>query len=190
MSSAPPLLTVLRQATRPAHDRLETLTLSDRIMDGSLRPAEYERIIEWQRRVHEKLEPLVRGFTGGAYEYRERYPVLVDTSEEPYGTPPMSNQHGAPPVSNQNGKPTTLGTLYVLEGASLGGTVIYRKLQANPVLVAYAPFPFYRDQADWGLQQWRAYLAYVKTLELSPEQIQQATDSAVATFALFESLWQ
>lgn len=181
MNSAPPLLTALRQATRPAHDRLETLTLGDRITDGSLRPAEYERIIEWQRRVHGELEPLVRGFRGGAYQYRERFPVSVDTSEEPYGTPPMSNQHGTP---------TTLGILYVLEGASLGGTVIYKKLQSNPALAAYAPFTFYRDQAEWGLQQWRAYLAYLKTLDLSPEQIQQATDSAVATFVLFERLWQ
>lgn len=165
------LLQALRTATRAAHDRLEAVTASERIMDGSLSPAEYARLIDWQREVHQLLEPRVSNFTAPNYRYRRRFP----------------NER---PASDPAALPEAIGILYVLEGASLGGSLIYKKLLANTALAEYNPFPFYRDQAEWGLQQWRAFVTYLKQLRLGPAELRRVTASAVATFHLFERKWQ
>ena len=173
MSAAKDLLSTLRGRTRPLHDRLESLTLGHRIMDGSLTPAEYRQLLDWQRRAHQQLEPAVAEFTGEGYRYRRRFPAVVASAE----------------TLATVGLPVALGILYVLEGASLGGSVILRQLRANPALNDEAPFDFYAAQAEWGLSQWRSFVAYAQKLDLSTPEIDRAAESAVNTFSVFERLW-
>ena len=172
MNGASPLLQALRNGTQAAHRQLEDVTLGHKIMDGSLTPAEYRRILAWQRAVHEVIEPGVVGFTLGDYRYRPRF---------------VSDARNAPPVLDV--LPTAIGRAYVLEGASLGGSTIYRKLQANPALAGEAPFAFYRDQADWGLQQWRSFIAALNASSFTEAEIQAAVKSARDTFATFARQW-
>ena len=174
MTAAPgdDLLTHLRKATRAAHARLESISLGNRIMAGTLTPAEYERLIVWQQRAHATLEPQIHDFAVPGYAYRPRLPIDIPVPSEPTDLP------------------TAIGILYVLEGGSLGGSLIYKALLANPGLSDYAPFDFYRHQATTGVKQWRAFVTYLRTLDFSAEQTQRAGDSAVATFRQFERLWQ
>lgn len=167
------LLTHLRSTTRPAHERLESISLGGRIMAGTLTPAEYERLIDWQQRTHRLLEPQVREFSAPGYRYSPR-------------TQPAEGSLSAETTD----LPTAVGILYVLEGGSLGGSLIHKALGANPALNGYAPFPFYQHQATTGVKQWRAFVAYLRTLDFSPAEIQRAGDSAVATFRQFERAWQ
>ncbi|WP_116127806.1 biliverdin-producing heme oxygenase [Lewinella sp. IMCC34183] len=173
MKSALPILDALRAATAEDHQRLESATLGDRIMDGSLSLPEYRRILEWQRRSHALLEPSVADFAAGEYAYRRRFPA-------PAGAPPPEKVDRA----------TVIGIIYVLEGSSLGGSLIYRKLQDNPALASAAPFSFYRDQADWGLQQWRSFLAYLRQATFTEEEIERATASARDAFGRFTTEWR
>ncbi|CAH0998997.1 hypothetical protein LEM8419_00290 [Neolewinella maritima] len=165
-----PLLAALRAGTQQAHRTLEEMTLGASIMDATLSLAEYERILSWQRSVHEILEPGLVGFESGMYRYRPRF---VSPTEHP--TPHPSG---------------ILGVLYVVEGASLGGSLIYRKLRTNPRLSAAAPFAFYRDQAAWGLQQWRAYVGMLSERSFTEEEIQTSVKSAQETFAVFARTWK
>ena len=165
-----PLLTALRSGTQAAHEALEQVTLGGKIMDRSLSPTEYHRILAWQRGVHEALEPRLLGFTLGDYRYRPR-----SVPDGP-GTPTELA--------------TAVGVAYVLEGSSLGGSIIYKKLQANPALAGEAPFTFYRDQADWGLSQWRSYVKAIKDHAFTEEEIQTAVKSAQDTFATFARYWE
>ena len=98
------ILTAMRSATRAAHEYLESLTLGHKIMDGSLSPHEYRRILAWQRAAHQTLEPAVRDFSVDTYHYRPRFPS-ADTPQPTGGRPDRA---------------TAIGILYVLEGASLG----------------------------------------------------------------------
>ncbi len=165
------LLNRLRESTRELHDRLESKTYGDKIMAGSLTAAEYRKLIDWQRRTHEVLEPQINGFRHGDYGYLPRFIA-------PASSPKTVDL------------PTALGTLYVLEGASLGGSVIYRKLQENQHLGSEAPFTFYRQQAESGLQQWRSLLQILKSVQLSEEEINRATNSARSAFSRFDSEWR
>lgn len=173
MKQAPPILTALRTATRADHDRLEAMTLGDRIMDGSLTLDEYERIVDWQRRSHLALEPLVDGFRTDRYAYRRRFPDGAADA----GTSPAD-------------RATAVGTLYVLEGSSLGGSMIYRKLLENPALAPAAPFAFYRDQADWGISQWRDLMAYLQEQPFNEEETARAVAAAHAAFGRFAAEWE
>ncbi|THH36353.1 biliverdin-producing heme oxygenase [Neolewinella litorea] len=174
MSDSNTLLTALRQSTRADHEALEELTLGEKIMDGSLTAAEYRRIIDWQRRSHLKLEPRVIGFRAGDYAYRPRFVAPA--------APPQSE-------TRKTDKATAVGILYVLEGASLGGSLIYRKLQGNASLASEAPFDFYREQAEWGLQQWRNFVAYLNGESFTTDATERAADAAREAFATFRREW-
>ncbi|WP_116106130.1 biliverdin-producing heme oxygenase [Lewinella sp. IMCC34191] len=165
-----PLLERLRGATREQHERLESVTLGNKIMDGSLTLPEYRRLQLWQERTHRVLEPLVAGFQYADYTYRPRFP----TAASPDQTVTL---------------PQALGILYVLEGSSLGGSIIYRKLRENSALTAGEPFSFYRNQADWGLQQWRSLAKVLDSVELSEAEMEEATRSAQDTFDRFTAEW-
>ena len=169
--NASPLLQALRSGTQTAHQQLEDVTLGNKIMNGSLTPAEYRRLLAWQRAVHETLEPDVVGFSLGDYRYRPRF-VADDEEARPDDT-----------------LAATTGQVYVLEGASLGGSMIYRKLQANAKLNGEAPFTFYRDQADWGLRQWRSFVAALSARTFTEQEIHRAVNSARDTFATFARQW-
>ncbi len=167
------MLAALRSATSAAHTQLEAATLGAKIMDGSLTPEEYARIIDWQRRAHLALEPALYAFAGGNYRYQARFPIDSAVPCEP----PLD-------------RATAIGRLYVLEGSSLGGTMIYRKLRQLPALSSFAPFDFYRAQSEWGLKQWKSFVGYLKETPFTDEEIRQATASALDTFAEFGRLWR
>ena len=173
MSPEPsPLLPTLRQSTQADHERLESLTFGPKIMDGSLTAAEYRRLLEWQRRAHAVLEPQVTGFRRGDYAYRPRFPAA------------------RPAAAEITDLPRALGILYVLEGGSLGGSVILRKLRANPGLQGEAPFAFYQQQAEWGVPQWRKFLKMLAAVELSADEMDRAVTGAREAFGTFEAEWR
>ena len=173
----PPVLLRLRAATAPAHDELERLSGSRRITDGRLTPAEYDRLIDWQARAHRHLEPLVLGYATPEYRYRSRRDVLDFAPHE--GVPDLPTD-----------RLVSLGTAYVLEGGSLGGTVILKHLRANPGLASRAPFPFYAAQAEFGVPQWRAYLTHLAGLTLTDAEEERVVAAAVAAFATFKQQWE
>ena len=172
-----PLLTALRTATAPAHRALEERTGGSRILDGSLTLVEYERLIRWQAAAHRVLEPYAVIEAVG-FHSRSRLASLPET--------PLPTLDG---LQLGDDLPSRIGVAYVLEGGSLGGSLILRKLRANPRVAAAAPFPFYAWQAAHGLQQWRAFVASLATLDLSEAEIDRAAQSAVHTFELFGRLW-
>ena len=169
---ASPVLQALRAGTRQQHEELEAITLGDRIVDGSLTVADYRRLVDWQRRAHQALEPGIQHFSLGDYTYRERFPAVTAST--------LSTTDLA----------TAAGTVYVLEGASLGGTTIYRKLLDNPALAGEQPFTFYRDQAEWGLVQWRRFVAALDHHPFTPAEMKQAVRAAQDAFDTFARHWQ
>ncbi|MGB3800372.1 MAG: biliverdin-producing heme oxygenase [Lewinella sp.] len=166
------LLDRLRKSTREQHDSLESVTLGEKIMDGSLSLPEYHRLVEWQQRTHQRLEPLVAAFQYGDYTYRPRFPL-----------------HELPSGEDSPAMARMLGILYVLEGSSLGGSIIYRKLQENPNLTTEGRFDFYRQQSEWGLKQWRSLVSVLNSVTLTEEEMELATQSARDTFDRFTAEW-
>ncbi len=172
------LLLRLREATAAAHRGLETATASNRILNRELTPGEYDLIIDWQSRAHRALEPLALAYANPAYQYRSRREFL------PGGRCNIS-ETAVPSVDPL----VALGTAYVLEGGSLGGAVIHRHLLNNEQLTERQPFLFYAAQAEFGVGQWKRYVAHLGQLSLSEAEQLQVVAAANAAFATFRRLW-
>ena len=155
----------LKKDTRPDHDTIEELMFVQSIMTGTLSLQQYKTLLTTNYLVHEAFEALLfnRLSDQTADEIqitrRRKLPALVkDLRELPMDTPPTAGV--VPADLFYTNEPSALGALYVLEGASLGGHVIVKKLATNPVLNHLnLNFHYYRIYGDDLIPNWKSFCA-------------------------------
>ena len=175
------LLQALRTGTRALHEELDGAALSARITDGTLTAEDYRRLLTWQYHAHAVAENGLEGFDWPRdYRYRRRGPALLAEGTALGLTLPRVRALRAPRSLAE-----ATGRAYVLEGASLGGNVILGHLRRNERLAGLSDFEFYAFQRDVGLGQWRAFAAFAKTQDWTPEEMEEATGGAVQVFGVF-----
>lgn len=74
-----------------------------------------------------------------------------------------------------------MGTLYVFEGSTLGGAIIYKQLKQNPNLSALDEFHFYSCYGDQLGMMWKVFLDHLTQIE-DTSQVDKAIASAKTTF--------
>ncbi len=184
----PTLLQALRTDTKAAHDALESLETSRAILDGTLTAQDYRSVIQWQRRAFGTLEPLLHGTRwGDGYNYVSRLPALGEERVDNLESVPERPLSGA---FTESGLPEAVGVTYVIEGSSLGGSLILKRLLSSPQLGRFAPFPFYTFQRDTGLDQWRRFVAFAKTRVWSQAEVERTTRAAGHAFHVFAQAWR
>jgi heme oxygenase len=155
----------LKIDTRSDHEKLEELMFVRSIMDGTFSLQQYQTSLITNYLVHDVFEALL--FTrlsaqmAGEIQITRRCKLpalLMDLRDLRMDTPDL-----APviiPDSFYNNDPAILGALYVLEGASLGGHVIGKKLSANPMLSHLnLNFNYYRVYGDDLIPNWKSFCA-------------------------------
>jgi len=126
---------ILKQATRADHDQLEQLMYVGDIMSGNLSLAQYKQLLITNYIVHKNLEHLL--FNSLSPEiaqqlnlsHREKLAALQKDMDELDLAEP-ENDIEAINFNMNDGE--LLGAMYVLEGATLGGSVIVKRLKTNP----------------------------------------------------------
>lgn len=171
------------------HDRLEARAFGAAIRQRRLSPGQYEHLLTWQYRTHRLLEATydLASFRWEAYTYQSRLPALQADLERHF--PRRARQLLAEPQPVAVVPPTTaacLGCCYVLEGAALGGQLIYRALRETPDLTALHPFRFYEFQRKTGRIQWKSFTAVARQFAGSAADRREAAESAASAFLLFE----
>ena len=177
--SIPQLLHELRSATRPLHNQLDSLPLSESLFEQRCTPQQYGELISWQWAAHKISECGLATFEWpSTFGYRSRLEALKQESVE------LNDK-----LSEQLAPPSTLasatGRAYVLCGSALGGKTILGHLRANPKLAQFSPFPFYLYQREHGLQQWRDFMGFVSKKTWSTTEISEAVEEAKTTFGVF-----
>lgn len=125
----------LKEATRADHDRLEQLMYVGDIMSGNLSLAQYKQLLTTNYLVHKNLEQqLFNSLSPGLAQKldlprREKLGTLKKDMDELNLAEP---ENDAEDISFNNNDVELLGALYVLEGATLGGSIIVKRLKANP----------------------------------------------------------
>lgn len=152
-------------------------------MDGTIAPDAYLRLLDWQARAHALLEPVVLSQRWEGYTYQSRMSALPDIASD------GKTSAGKREASFPEDPLFALGVAYVLEGGSLGGSLIHKKLLANQGLKMYRPFSFYERQARLGVMQWRSYLKYLATTTFTTQEIERITEGGQAAFAVFRDCW-
>lgn len=179
----PSILTTLRKATAKQHRALERISNAAAIMDGSLDVEGYRRLINWQARAHAHLEPYLE-FAWDNYRYQSRQSVL------PAYQPQTDDLRNLRWVADPDKATVALGFAYVLEGGSLGGTMILKHLRKNKSLHAHQPFPFYQHQAECGLRSWKKYVTLLASTDFSDAQTEEIVAGAQDAFTVFAHLWR
>lgn len=186
------ILERLREETRGAHDRLEAVALSDKIMEGSLQPEEYKKLLLVQYLVHRELEGLLekrdvrQHFPELQFDERKKMPLLQKDAEElGIGTEKL-----AMPAAGQLPRAEepygALGCMYVMEGATLGGNVIVKALRKNEHFSGLGDFHYFGCYgADTG-KRWKSFLQVLQEQGKKEEAQQQIVEAAKATYAFFE----
>ncbi len=179
------LSAALREATHLVHLRLErALPLLDRALtlDG------YRRIVQAFYGFHAPLERalLAAGAThpGAApLAGREKRSWLVadlralGLTDEAISALPVA----LPPDVSTRAR--ALGSLYVVEGATLGGRFILGALEENLSLGPASGARFFAGYGAATGEQWRAFLAGLEAAEVRRDE---ATSAAVETFTALE----
>jgi heme oxygenase (biliverdin-IX-beta and delta-forming) len=177
-SASGTLIAHLRSVTRPAHDRLEGgLGLLDELGVDA-----YEAILSrlygfwkgWQPQVAALLddEALTRP--------RRRLHLLaadlaaLGVSREALAALPLC------PLTPLQGKAEALGSLYVMEGSSLGGRVIQRNVERCLQSVGLASCSYFNGYGAETGAMWRSFLARLD--EVSADDMEGVGRGATATF--------
>ena len=160
-----PIMAMLRHATRDHHQRAE-VALSNLIsLDAPTRAAyttTLVRLAGWYLPLEDRLNETARSLAGIGLTWldRRRSPSLIDDLT-------VLGHHGGIETCNALPSVVTLpkavGCLYVLEGATLGGQIVVRRLRASPEMQADPGFRFFSGYGDRTASMWRAFGAAVST---------------------------
>lgn len=157
------ILERLKTETRPHHDRIEEVGFSTQIMSGQLTLNEYKMLVINNYRMHKLVEgmleqmPEVKNLEGLEFESRKKTALLAKDLEDLGLNPADFSTEGI--NIDLSDFHTAMGTYYVLEGSTLGGSVIARKLATNPNLASegLTDFNFYGCYGDMVGPRWKAF---------------------------------
>jgi heme oxygenase len=177
----------LRSATRSAHDRIE---LALPVLDPSLSRARYLRVLEAFFGFYKPLEPRCEraaGVHGVAIDLamRAKVPLLVADLAALGRTPadlralPRCCELPAVTTVSQ-----TLGVLYVVEGATLGGQIIQRHLRQTLDLDASNGAAFF---VGYGVRTRERWIQFASCVERAVGlDLDGAIAAAIETFETLE----
>ncbi|MCC5834767.1 MAG: biliverdin-producing heme oxygenase [Opitutales bacterium] len=190
-SSAPTLLEQLRTKTKAQHDALESSTLLKGLLEESLQLELYADILKRYFSLLIRFEEQVAGHPGWEFLNRDfesclKSPILLQDLDY-LGVEPEQRMH---PVTSElrfdcSGVPEFMGTLYVIEGSSLGGRVISRKLEQHLGLTARAGAAYFNGYGDRTFSNWRDFCQQLELYGDSiddPLPIVAAANHAFSTF--------
>jgi heme oxygenase len=129
-SDSETLHSLLRGATRDLHHRLDSHRLLAPLVGAATTPTEYQRALLALYAVTSPVETAVGAYIQARglplnYEPRRRMPALAEDLLC-YGLTPPDGAWAGPSIETDG---ELIGSLYVLEGATRGGRVIFRRMQ-------------------------------------------------------------
>ena len=164
----------LKESTARLHAELEKLMLVDKIKDGSLTFADYQRMLLTNYALHRKYECfLLEGLSPETATQLEmdklrKLPSLEKDLVQAGMTPPAKNDNFEQTIQLENNDAARLGAMYVFEGATLGGNVIVKLLRLNPQMQTHQLNYFYYSQyADNLVTYWKNFCAVLNQQQIS-----------------------
>jgi heme oxygenase (biliverdin-IX-beta and delta-forming) len=183
------LLQTLKAETRPHHERAEGVV---RLMSPELDVPGYRRHLEALYGLHSPLEAAIDAALGGRFpEFRlaERWKAPLLREDLRVLGHDESSLERLPQLSRRSlpGVPEALGTLYVLEGSTLGGQIILRHLLKHFAGLPAGNFIFFRAYGESVGPMWKSFGEALLRACPEPELVPRVVRGAQDTFESFES---
>jgi heme oxygenase len=155
-------MAVLKTATVAAHERLERrFDLDGRLRSRAAYAALLGRMVGFYRPLEERVAPYARTLPGLEWEARRKAPLLLADllavgrpADRPDAVAPL------PVVASAD---DALGVLYVLEGATLGGTLIARQARMRLGVTPATGGAFFAAYGAATAARWRAFATVLET---------------------------
>jgi heme oxygenase len=185
------ILEQLRTQTRPQHEALEEVARSEKLGNGELNPKEYHGLLTANYWAHRYLEEaLENNFAVASFlpDWPERKKVNLLIEElKKIGKDPEAVWKNAPlaKAPQLQTEAQAWGTLYVMEGSTLGGAVIAKSLQKNNDLTTYMPPVFYGSYGKQTGALWKEFRSKLEAAFTNPEAEQEAVKAAAQTFDFY-----
>lgn len=182
----------LKEETLQAHLALEKLMFGEKLRAEKLELQEYRKLILVHFFVVEAIERALQEegwmqFLGGLmYEKRRKLPAL-QADLQVLGISEPSN-----PVEIDFFKtaPQVLGALYVVEGSTLGGEIIHRKLRKSASLSTLQAFNYFGVYGNAIRENWINFKNYLGENIHNPQELQLAVEAANKTFVLYSQVFR
>lgn len=179
----------LRRATRRAHERLEERLALDA---SNLSRERYTRYLDCMLAFH-------RGIARPLERARRVWPAVPDCAIrigwleadlEHLGVEPRRGavpEHLLPALS---GTPEVIGSSYVLEGASLGGWVLYSQLRDRWDLRQERGGSFLFGYGPGTAARWKHFVHTINAAPLDQGDVQRSSRAAQQTFAALDAWFE
>lgn len=172
----------IKAQTAQAHKDTEKVSFSDSILDHSLNLEQYKLLIQ----NHYSLTTAWEGTwddlsfnVPDSWKLEDRKKKeLISWDMDHLGLEPMDVYQ---PKFQVNTPAAFLGSLYVFEGSTLGGSVIYRHLRQNPNLSEVSDFKFYKGYEKETGPMWKQFLESLQQVT-EPKEVETAIEAAQHTF--------
>ena len=177
----PGLREALKNATESAHDRVERLLALDA---PELSLSQYIRYLRLMHAWHSAIEPKLesRAMIGLGIDMRSRAKLpWLEADLAHFGVPPaLFLRLSLPPLETA---PAQLGCAYVMEGATLGGAVLYPRIAPRFNLGPFAGASYLYGRGSETGSSWKRFVQALDAAPLDPAERQECIESARATFA-------
>jgi heme oxygenase len=161
----PDAMDVLRAVTATAHERLETrFDLDARLRSSDAYADLLERMLGFYRPVEARLGPYAASLPALEWARRIKVPLLVadltalGRAPSALGVPEAVGQ--LPVIGSAD---AALGVLYVLEGATLGGTLIARDARQRLGITPDTGGAFFTAYGTETAARWRSFATVLQT---------------------------
>jgi light-regulated signal transduction histidine kinase (bacteriophytochrome)/heme oxygenase len=197
LSSAPdqrqPLApAMLHEAVRDSHGRIEQTPLMAPLAAGRVSPQEYCRALAALYGFYRPAEEILFSCQPNlamAMGVRPKLPALVkDLSALGLADTELAALPLCMGLSLPMGMPEQIGMLYVLEGATLGGQVVRKRIAHSLGPLAELATAFHGFHEDRAGSWWKQFQQEMTSrLDPDPVALQRAVQSALATFNALEA---
>jgi heme oxygenase len=184
-------MTSLRSATRKAHESVDSdMRRGNWLNSPSLYAAFLERTLRFHRIVETAVAPVAWRIDGLDYAERRRSPLLENdlaalARAGVLPSPRREDYVRAPPLL-VSGAGAALGCLYVVEGATLGATVLARWIASRLGYDRGFGASSFAAYPGVTMSRWRAFAAVVEDRATSaPDERAPMIALARATFAVY-----
>jgi heme oxygenase len=180
----------LRSATRDLHRRLDHHPVLAPLAGPATTSATYQRALVALYAITSPVETAVGDYRGSrdpflSYGGERRMPALV-ADLRCFGLTPPDAAWAGPSIETDG---ELIGCLYVLEGATRGGTVIFRRMHRVLGITEERGGRFFYGYGDQGEQLWREFWRFADEIcprELWPKACQAATTLLTSFLVLLD----
>lgn len=150
----------LKRETHLAHKTLERHPLLGSLLSPTIDLESYRHLLQKTHRFYREIEPQLALYLNGKWAYQYKIDWLTRDLNQ-INAKPIEGNH---PTIRVNSFEKAIGSLYVIEGSTLGSTIIVRHLSRS---LPHLPHHFFSGYGSKTGRHWQTFLDFLIEIDSS-----------------------